>query len=310
MGPVRALYWALLLGALVTGALGFSLEHERAALTASTFGYLALAALTGLGAYAGMFYAFSQAHLSVAVPIVSSWAVVAAVFAVVALGQDVAPAHLIGGLVVLAGVLFITTQPTPVRASASSLGNDEPGAAPREPRNTHERPLHQARAGRDERAPRDARDDNARGNSRHRTAVGPAKVLLASLGAAVGFGIMIPTVGQVAPLLGEVTAVAVVYVLFLVVGLPLARLSGLSLAPPPTGTWRLVLVTAFAEAAGFVTVALAPSYAPVAVVAPCASLAAAFTVVYARYFLGEKQSPRVTFGAALTCVGVVVLALA
>ena len=49
--------------------------------------------------------------------------------------------------------------------------------------------------------------------------------------------------------------------------------------------------------------------APVAIVSPFASLAAAFTVLYAWAILRERPRARVLIGAALVSAGVVVLAL-
>ena len=49
--------------------------------------------------------------------------------------------------------------------------------------------------------------------------------------------------------------------------------------------------------------------APLAIVSPLASLAAAFTVLYAWAILGERPARGVLIGGALVSAGVVVLAL-
>ena len=71
----------------------------------------------------------------------------------------------------------------------------------------------------------------------------------------------------------------------------------------------MLLGAGFFETAGFVLLTAAGLVAPLSVVAPVASLAAAFTVVYAFIFLGERPGRLALLGAALASVGVVVLAL-
>ncbi|MEZ4453019.1 MAG: DMT family transporter [Nannocystaceae bacterium] len=265
VGAPRALFWALLTGGALCASSSLVLESpsERvhALMDLEVAGSLALASASGLMAYVGMFFAFERAPLAIAVPIVSSWALVACLIAVVLLGQPAGgPGQLAGGAIVFAGVLAVSV----------GSGRGEGVAV-----------------------------------NRGTTTVGP---VFAALAASIGFGVMVSATGLVAARLGSLTTIALVYLSIVLLGLPIALLRGVSLAPPPRGRWPLVLATAVSEAAGFVFVSLAPRYAPMTVVAPLSSLAATFTVAYAWLVLHERQPPHVVIGAILACVGVVVIA--
>jgi drug/metabolite transporter (DMT)-like permease len=133
--------------------------------------------------------------------------------------------------------------------------------------------------------------------------------LLASIGAACGFGVMIPAMDRLTPLFGTVGAIGIAYAADLVVGLPLAAIARLSLAPPPWRVWPAVALASFFETAGFACITEGMRRAPLAVVSPLASLASALTVLYAWIILRERPSRGVLVGAGLVCAGVVVLAL-
>jgi drug/metabolite transporter (DMT)-like permease len=143
---------------------------------------------------------------------------------------------------------------------------------------------------------------------------GPAKGrmprwLLASIGAACGFGVMIPAMDRLTPLFGAVGAIGVAYGADLAIGLPLAAAARLSLAPPPWRVWPAVAFASLFETAGFACITEGMRRAPLAVVSPLASLASALTVLYAWMILRERPSRGALVGAGLVCVGVVVLAL-
>jgi drug/metabolite transporter (DMT)-like permease len=131
--------------------------------------------------------------------------------------------------------------------------------------------------------------------------------LLSALGAALGFGVMVPAVNRIVPAAGSFGATALVYALGVVVAAPLAAVVRVSLRPPPRAIWGLVLLTGCFETFGFVLLAFAHLYADTAVVTPVASLAAALTVLYAWVVLRERPHPLATAGAILASVGVVVL---
>jgi drug/metabolite transporter (DMT)-like permease len=137
----------------------------------------------------------------------------------------------------------------------------------------------------------------------------PGRRLLVALGAALGFGVMIPALTHVTPALGELRATSIVYLTEVALGLPIALLRGASIAPPPRAAWPLVMATALTETAGFVAVSFARRFAPLAVVTPVSSLASALTLVYAWLVLRERPRPLAAAGAAIASTGIVVLAM-
>jgi len=137
----------------------------------------------------------------------------------------------------------------------------------------------------------------------------PRRTLLAAAGAAVGFGVMIPSIDRLAPVAGRLGAIPVVFLLSLVLGLPAALAARGGLRPPPRSAWLVVAAAGFFEVLGFVSIALGVARAPIAVVSPLAGLASAFTVLYAWVVLRERPARPVLVGAAFACAGVVTLAL-
>jgi drug/metabolite transporter (DMT)-like permease len=114
---------------------------------------------------------------------------------------------------------------------------------------------------------------------------------------------------RVAPALGDFGASALVYTLGLALAVPVAAACRVSLRLPPRSTWPLLLLTGVCETAGFVSVTFARRFAPMAVVAPVASLSAALTIGYAWLVLRERPRPLVRLGAVLVSAGMLILAL-
>ena len=135
------------------------------------------------------------------------------------------------------------------------------------------------------------------------------RALLAAVGAAVGFGVLIPAIDRLAPVFGRLGTIPLVFAGDLLLGLPLAVAARIPLAPPPRSAWPVIALAALFETVGFVWISLGVAHAPVAIVSPFAGMASAFTVLFAWLVLGERHSPRLLAGAALVCAGVVVLAL-
>jgi drug/metabolite transporter (DMT)-like permease len=258
VGASRAMLWALLAGGAAAGVLSLLLDVRQAPITPAVIGWIVLAGLSGLLAYACLFASFARAPLSLAVPLVSSWSIISGALSFLVFGERLRAGPLAGAVVVLSGVILV------------SLGA------------MRESPV---------------------------SAAGPRSSLWVSFGSAVGFGIMVPSLTHVAPATGEFGATALVYGIGLLLGLPLARALGIELRPPPRAAWPLVLVTGCFETLGFVAISFARRYAPMAVVTPVSSLAAALTVLYAWVVLRERPHPLATAGAVLACVGVVILAM-
>jgi drug/metabolite transporter (DMT)-like permease len=263
IGSVRGLLWAQIVGALaVLPALPLDV---RTAAPAPIDGlWVLLAGAAALLAYLSLFYAFEHGRLTVAVPVMSSWAVIAAALSLVIFREHVRAAQLGGAALVVAGALVVARFAS---AKAPSEGA-APGAPARSPR-----------------------------------------WLLASFGAALGFGLVIPMIGLLSPVTGRLGVIPVVYAADIVLGLPLAFRFRVSLAPPRGGQWLPVALAGIFETLGFACIALASHYAPLAIVSPLSSLASAFTVLYAWIVLRERPPRAVLLGAALVCAGVLTLAL-
>jgi drug/metabolite transporter (DMT)-like permease len=258
LGTARATLWALVVGAVCAGGLSLLLGEPRA-VGAADLGWTALAGVAGLLAYACLFAAFERAPLSLAVPLVSSWSLIAGVIAFTVLGERPRPVPLLGAVVVFVGVVLVSL------AAGGQVASSE----------------------------------------------GPRRrgALLVPLGAAVGFGVMIPALARVGQAWGALGGTAVVYALVVALGLPLVLAGGRSLRPPHRADWGLVLATGCSETVGFVCVSLARRYAPMTLVTPVSSLAATLTVLYAWVVLRERPPRLAAAGAALACLGVVILSL-
>src|SRR5437763_2198496 len=113
IGSFRALLWSLLSGAgmaaLASAAIdshGFA-QHDFA-LSSSLGGSIVVAAASSLLAYVSMFYAFEHGRLTIAVPIMSSWAVIAAALSLAVFHERLAAGQLAGGAAVVAGALVVS----------------------------------------------------------------------------------------------------------------------------------------------------------------------------------------------------------
>jgi drug/metabolite transporter (DMT)-like permease len=260
VGTFRALVWAQLIGiACVLPALG--LDERPVPLAVAHVPWLIAAGLSALLAFVCLFYAFEHGRLTIAVPVMSSWAVIAAGLSLVLFHESVRGPQLAGAALVVAGAVIVSR-------FAQAAGDDEAGRA------------------------------------------GSPRWLLASFGAAVGFGVLIPAIGVLAPVAGRLGVIIVVYLADIVLGLPLALRYRVSLAPPHTArAWLAVALAGFFETAGFACIAVAAHFAPLALVSPLSSLASTFTVLFAWLVLRERPAPQILLGAALVAAGVVALSL-
>jgi drug/metabolite transporter (DMT)-like permease len=259
VGAFRALLWAQVVGMVIVAAVAPAVDERAAAFRGPDALWLLGAGAAALLGYVSLFYAFEHGRLTVVVPVMSSWSVIAAGLSLLLFADRVRPAQLAGAAAVVAGALVVS------RAAQRESAGAEQG-------------------------PR-------------------SRWLLAAAGTAVGFGLLIPMLGRLAPVAGSVGTVGVVYAVDILLGLPLARWGRVSLAPPPRDAWPALILAGLFETAGFTSIAIGARHAPLALVAPLAGLAPTFTVAYAWAVLRERPSPAVLAGAALACTGVVVLAL-
>lgn len=285
VGPFRALVWAQVLGGLALAPIALAMDHRTAQIDTSVVGWGVVAGLTAVLAYACLFFSAEGGQLSVVVPVMSSWSVVAAGVSIGVLGESVRRTHLIGAGLVVSGVLMVSRYSQPPRGAsrAGPAGGGVPGAP--------------GTSG----APTDQEGPRVRRRARH--------ALLAAVGAAFGFGILIPAMDRLAPVLGRLGEIPVVFSMDLLLGVPLALAARVKLSFPPRRAWGIVAAAGLFETAGFVWISLGASRAPVAVVSPLASLASALTVLFAWAVLRERPAGLVLAGAAVACAGVVTLAL-
>jgi drug/metabolite transporter (DMT)-like permease len=272
VGGVRAMAWSLALGVVVAGLASYLLDDRNAPFTAAVLGWVALSGLTGLTAYYGLFYSLTHGQLSLVVPFTACWSLVAALFGLVVFGERPAPLQMAGAAVVLLGVLLVALTAGRQDQQRDQQGDQsvDVGAAGRSPR---------------------------------------SRATAAALLAGISFGVMMPAMNQASPAAGNFGATALAYLGTLVLGVPLAGALRLSLAWPGRAGLAPVAAAGLFETAGFVLLTLAGRLAPVALVAPVASLASTLSVIYALVFLGERPGTRALAGALLASVGVVLLAL-
>jgi uncharacterized membrane protein len=259
VGTFRALVWAQLIGiACVLPVL--PLDARPVPLALAHAPWLVAAGVSALLAYVCLFYAFEHGRLTVAVPVMSSWAVIASGLSLVLFREAVRAPQLAGAALVVAGAVLVSRF-----AQAGGTAEEKRAGAPR--------------------------------------------WLLASFGAAVGFGLLIPAIGVLAPVAGRLGVIVVVYAADIALGLPLALRYRVSLAPPTGRAWTAVALAGFFETAGFAAIAFAARFAPLALVSPLSSLASTITVLFAWFVLRERPARPILIGAALVAFGVLVLAL-
>lgn len=257
VGALQGLFWAQVVGIGIAVA-GAALFGERPSLpTLPDAPWIAVAGGSGLVAYFSIFYAFEHGRLTLAVPIMSSWAVLASALSLLLFHERLTPGQLVGAAAVIAGAVVVG------RHAQRSDGPSE-----------------------------------SRG-----------RWLPAAIAAAIGFGVLIPAMRRLSPVFGPVGTIAVVYAADLALGLPLALAFRVRLPLPPAAAWPAIVLSGFFETAGSACITLGARRAPLAIVSPLASLASAFTVLYAWAILGERPARGVLLGAALVSAGVVVLAL-
>jgi drug/metabolite transporter (DMT)-like permease len=272
VGGPRALSWALGIGGVLSSLAALGFDDRTAVIDARSVGWVALAALSGLSAYVTIFYSFTRAKLSLAVPFVTCWALVAGVFSLTVLGHSAGRGQLLGAIVVLVGVVLVSIGAT----QAQSAGKDAP-------------------AGDGSPTPSAGMDNGW-------------KPLAAALISGISFGIMVPAMSEATPAFGAFGVASAVYLVGLLLAVPLCFLFGIKLSPPPKSALGVVLGAGIFETLGFVSLNAAGRFAPMVAVAPVASLAAVLTVLYAAIFLRERPGFLALCGAFCASVGVVVLA--
>ncbi|HMF44427.1 MAG TPA: DMT family transporter [Polyangia bacterium] len=124
LGSLRALLWSQLVGAGLAALASAAVEQPNLTLHALAVrgGWIGVACASSLLAYVCMFYAFEHGRLTIAVPIMSSWAVIAAAISLVLFHERLGRAQLGGAAAVIAGALVVSryAQAESARASGGS----------------------------------------------------------------------------------------------------------------------------------------------------------------------------------------------
>ena len=108
LGPFRALAWAQLVGGAALTPVALALDHRTGHVDGTLVAWIAFAGAVGVVAYAAMFSSFERGRLTVVVPVMSSWSVIAAAFSIVVLHQRLRGSQLAGAALVAAGVIVVS----------------------------------------------------------------------------------------------------------------------------------------------------------------------------------------------------------
>src|SRR4051812_26410179 len=155
VGTFRALLWAQVAGLILMAVAAPLLDVRTRPPELADAGWLAVAGAAALVAYVSMFYAFEHGRLTVAVPIMSGWAALAAALSLLMFDERMRAAQLGGAAIVIAGALLVGRHAQAAGGAASGTGQDRP------------------------------------------------RWVLASVAAAVGFGVLIPAIARLAPVAGS-----------------------------------------------------------------------------------------------------------
>jgi drug/metabolite transporter (DMT)-like permease len=118
IGSFRALLWAQLCGAVMAALASLALDEHRWSQWSSLTGWIGIAGVSSLVAYVCLFYAFEHGKLTVAVPIMSSWAVIAAALSLLLFDERLGGVQLAGGAAIVVGALVVSRYAQAARARA------------------------------------------------------------------------------------------------------------------------------------------------------------------------------------------------
>jgi uncharacterized membrane protein len=121
VGPFRGMLWAQVVGALVV-SVALPFEPHGAPFTPLDGVWVVAMGAAGLLAYVSLFYAFEHGRLTVAVPIMSSWAVIAAGLSLAIFSEPVRPLQLVGAAGVVAGAVVVSRFARATTAAATPDG--------------------------------------------------------------------------------------------------------------------------------------------------------------------------------------------
>jgi len=108
VGALQGLFWAQLVGIGLAVGVGALLGERPTVPTAGDGLWIAVAGVAGLVGYFCLFYAFEHGRLTLAVPIMSSWAVLSSALSLLIFHERLTAGQLVGCLSVIAGAVVVS----------------------------------------------------------------------------------------------------------------------------------------------------------------------------------------------------------
>lgn len=100
--------WAMAAGGSLAIPFALLLDTRPAPITAGVAMWCVAAAIAGVVAYVGLFFAFANESLTIAVPLVSSWPLLAGVVSVLFFDESLGGFRVVGAALVLVGVILVS----------------------------------------------------------------------------------------------------------------------------------------------------------------------------------------------------------
>ena len=127
LGPFRALVWTQVAGGVALAPAALVLDRRSGQVDGAVAGWIAFAAVAGVIGYASMFWAYERGRLSIVVPVLSSWSVVASAFSLIVLHQRLRTSQLAGAALVAMGVVVVSRFARKADGGAEGAAGPSPG---------------------------------------------------------------------------------------------------------------------------------------------------------------------------------------
>jgi drug/metabolite transporter (DMT)-like permease len=108
VGAFRALLWAQVVGGVALAPVALAFDQRPGALDSGVVGWAVVAGMSAVLAYVCLFVGTQRGRLSIVIPIMSSWSVIAAALSIGVLGETVRRPQLLGAALVVVGVVIVS----------------------------------------------------------------------------------------------------------------------------------------------------------------------------------------------------------
>src|SRR5580704_19529412 len=125
VGALRGLLWAQVIGVALSALGAIAFDDRSAPFSAATAGWVAVAGVAALLAYVCLFYAFEHGRLTLAVPIMSSWAVIASALSLIIFDEHLTTSQLLGSATVIAGAVVVARHAQSVERAGAAGGSSK-----------------------------------------------------------------------------------------------------------------------------------------------------------------------------------------